>query len=130
VCRTVVAGLSLMLGVTLAYPCLSFVAQSAVASVTLFCFFYSVQSVAINFTFASGNVLVNEAALRPHIKDQVGAVNGAGHMIASAVRAIGPAFAGILWSLVTGAQIPLGYFIPFLICTLVTAAEIRLYRAM
>jgi hypothetical protein len=74
--------------------------------------------------------MVNEAGLRPHMKDQIGSINGAGHMISSSVRAIGPAFAGALWSVVTSSHLRLGMFIPFLFCSLGALLEIKLYQHM
>lgn len=29
---------------------------------------------------SSGNVMINEVGLRPHLKDQLGTINGAGHI--------------------------------------------------
>lgn len=125
-----IAGLAIMVLVTAGYPCLSFVAHNKATSLLGFSALYSLQSLAINFTFASGNVMVNEAGLKPQLKDQIGSINGAGHMISSSVRAIGPAFAGALWSIVTASHVPLGSFIPFLLCTLCALAEIKLYELM
>lgn len=119
-----------MVFVTAGYPCTSFVADNKVASLFVFCALYSLQSLAVNFCFASGNVMVNEAGLKPHVKDQIGSINGAGHMIASSVRAIGPAFAGVLWSLVTASRLAVGIFIPFLLCTVCALLEIKVYDLM
>ena len=128
--RTVVAGLSIMVLVTAGYPFISLFASNKVASLLAFCSLYSLQSLATNFCFASGNVMVNEAGMKPHVKDQIGSINGAGHMISSSVRAIGPAFAGILWSLVTASHLSTGISIPFLLCTVCALLEIRFYHLM
>lgn len=128
--RTVTAGLSIMILVTAAYPWLSLIAGNKALCIVTFCTLYSMQSLAVNFTFASGNVMVNEAGLRPHLKDQIGSINGAGHMIASSVRAVGPAFAGVLWSLVTASHLKLGVFVPFLLCTVCAFLEIKFYQLM
>lgn len=129
-CRTVIAGLSIMILVTAAYPWLSLIAGNKALCIVTFCTLYSMQSLAVNFTFASGNVMVNEAGLRPHLKDQIGSINGAGHMIASSVRAVGPAVAGVLWSLVTASHLKPGVFVPFLLCTVCAFLEIKFYQLM
>lgn len=119
-----------MIPVVLVMPSLSFVASTPAAAMGLMALLTAIQNVAVNFTFASGNVLVNEAALRPELKTQVGSINGAGHMFSSAVRAIGPATAGSLWSMITAADIQWGVFVPFLICLVLAVANIKLYSSI
>lgn len=119
-----------MLPVTVAYPLVSFTAAHEHVAMILMAALGSIQNIAVNFTFASGNVLVNEAASKPELRAQIGSVNGAGHMLASAVRAIGPAVAGSLWSLITATDMTGGVFIPFAICFAVTVANIQLYACV
>ncbi len=54
-------------------------------------------------------VLVNKAAPA----GQLGAVNGAGQMLASAVRGAGPALCGVLWAASLGMRVPWHQFLPF-----------------
>lgn len=119
-----------MIFVTAGYPCISFLAGNKFASILAFCTLYSLQSLSVNFTFASGNVMVNEAGCKPHLGEQIGSINGAGHMIASSVRSIGPAFAGALWSIVTASHLCYGQFIPYLLCTVCALLEIKFYQVM
>eukprot|EP00892_Ulva_mutabilis_P010644 jgi/Ulvmu1/7952/UM004_0185.1 len=128
--RTCIAGLLCMIPVTLAYPLISFVAPRAHVAMVLMASFGAVHNVAVNFTFASGNVLVNEAASKPELKAQIGSVNGAGHMLSSAVRAVGPALAGTLWSIITATDITGGVFVPFAICFALILANIKLYSVV
>lgn len=129
-CRTCIAGLMCMLPVTTVYPSLSFIAEHTHGAMVVMAALGAMQNVAINFTFASGNVLVNEAASRPELKSQIGSINGAGHMLSSAVRAIGPAIAGSLWSMITATDVSGGVFIPFSICFALAIASIKLYASI
>ena len=49
--------------------------------------------ICVNFTFASGNVMVNETAMTAELKEQVGTINGASATLAATFRCIGPALA-------------------------------------
>ena len=116
-----------MLPVTVLYPFVSFMAAQEHVAMILMAMLGSIQNIAVNFTFASGNVLVNEAASKPELKAQIGSVNGAGHMLASAVRGIGPAVAGSLWSIITATDMAGGVFVPFAICFALAIATMQLY---
>jgi hypothetical protein len=116
-----------MIPVTILFPLLSMLSSEKAAVLGAFTVLCSFQNIGMNFTFASGNVLVNQAALRPDLKDQVGAINGAGHMLSSAVRAVGPALAGSMWSFVAATSFPGVHFLPFLLCTVLAIAELKLY---
>lgn len=56
-------------------------------------------------------VLVNKAAPA----GQLGAVNGAGQMLASAVRGAAPAICGVIWAASLGLRMPGHQFLPFAI---------------
>lgn len=59
--------------------------------------------------FLSAVVLVNKSAPA----GQLGAVNGAGQMLASAVRGAAPAMCGMLWAASLGLRLPGHQFLPF-----------------
>jgi hypothetical protein len=54
-------------------------------------------------------VLVNKSAPA----GQLGAVNGAGQMLASAVRGAAPALCGLIWAASLGLRMPGHQFLPF-----------------
>jgi hypothetical protein len=54
-------------------------------------------------------VLVNKSAPA----GQLGAVNGAGQMLASAVRGAAPALCGVIWAASLGLRLPGHQFLPF-----------------
>lgn len=106
-CRTALTGLTVMLPVALLMPALSlFPPSHAAAMICAFAALYSAYNVGVNFTFASSNVLVNETAMTPELKDQVGSINGAGATLAAATRSFGPAVTGWLWSRATSSGLP------------------------
>jgi hypothetical protein len=71
--------------------------------------------------------MVNEVALSSELKDQLGAINGAGQTMTSVMRALGPSIAGGVWSMVTAADTSFGQFMPFWLLVLLCAAVMRLY---
>jgi hypothetical protein len=74
-----------------------------------------------------GNAMVNEVAMEPDLKDQLGSINGAGQTMSSLMRAIGPSVAGLAWSLVTAADMDYGPFLPFWALAVMTAMIVQLY---
>ena len=93
----------------------------------LFATAYSVFTIAANFVFASSNVMVNETAMTPELREHVGAINGAGATVAAAVRAVGPALGGVIWSLVASSSVSGAQFVPWLVFVLLMAGSAAVY---
>jgi hypothetical protein len=105
-----------MLPVALTLPLLSLFGQGSAhhaVMIAAFVVVYSVYNISVNFTFASGNVMVNEQAMAPELREHVGAINGAGATLAAGVRAAGPALGGWVWSLVAASGLRGALFIPW-----------------
>lgn len=121
-------GLCMMVVVTGGYPCISLIARHHIASLIACSALIAAQSCALNLTVSSGLVMINQASTQPHVKEQVGSINGASHMVVAATRVIGPSAAGALWSVVTGSHIPGGAFVPFFLCMLCTFGVMKTYQ--
>ena len=117
-----------MVVVTGGYPCISLIARHHIASLIACSALIAAQSCALNLTVSSGLVMINQASTQPHVKEQVGSINGASHMVVAATRVIGPSAAGALWSVVTGSHIPGGAFVPFFLCMLCTFGVMKTYQ--
>lgn len=68
-------------------------------------------------------VIVNLVAPR----EAMGSVNGVGQTSAAAVRALGPALAGILWSTSLGLTTPGHQFLPFTVAAVAAVVTQVLY---
>ncbi|KAI8918605.1 major facilitator superfamily domain-containing protein [Powellomyces hirtus] len=73
------------------------------------------RTIAIVFGYISIMILINNSAPSP---SSLGTVHGIGQMACSAARAVGPAFAGVLWthSAANSHAFPIDYHLPFLVC--------------
>jgi hypothetical protein len=76
----------------------------------------------------AGTAMVNEVALSSELKDQLGAINGAGQTMSALMRAVGPSIAGGAWSIVAAADTSFGQFVPFWLLALLCATVMRLYH--
>ncbi|TPX60660.1 hypothetical protein PhCBS80983_g01618 [Powellomyces hirtus] len=72
------------------------------------------RTIAIVFGYISIMILINNSAPSP---SSLGTVHGIGQMACSAARAVGPAFAGVLWthSAANSHAFPIDYHLPFLL---------------
>lgn len=75
-----------------------------------------IKAIGQSSAFTGSIIMVNAAPP----KVQLGTVNGVGQTLASFVRGVGPAGAGILWSACISIQHPGQQFVPFA-CVAVTA---------
>lgn len=82
-----------------------------------------VKAFAQSSSFTGALIMVN-AAPRP---DQLGSINGIGQTVASAVRGIGPAVGGLLFSMALGLHKPGQQFLPWAIVTSAALAAWALY---
>ncbi|KAJ3179291.1 hypothetical protein HDU87_002900 [Geranomyces variabilis] len=75
------------------------------------------RTIAIVFGYISIMIMINNSAPTPAM---LGTVHGIGQMACSAARAIGPAFAGVLWTKTAGGDLPfpVDYHLPFLLMSL------------
>jgi hypothetical protein len=82
-----------------------------------------VRAVSLSSAFTGAIILVNAA---PH-PSQLGSVNGVGQSVASFVRGVGPAAAGLLWSASLGLS-GAHQFMPFGVVTVIAVAAIVLFN--
>ncbi|KAI8590308.1 major facilitator superfamily domain-containing protein [Geranomyces variabilis] len=75
------------------------------------------RTAAIVFGYISIMIMINNSAPTPAM---LGTVHGIGQMACSAARAVGPAFAGVLWTKTAGGDLPfpVDYHLPFLLMSL------------
>ena len=90
-------------------PIAHYFSWSVMAAQLTLCAILGFKSMGASNSFSGSMILVNNAAPR----HALGKVNGAGQMVASFVRAIGPAMAGIIWGSTTQLQLPGKQFLPF-----------------
>ena len=97
-------------------PVAHYFAWSVLASQLTLCAILGFKSMGATNAFSGSMILVNNAAPR----HALGKVNGAGQMVASFVRAIGPAMAGVVWGFTTQLNLPQKQFLPFAFVSLVS----------
>ena len=99
------------------------VSSSVVAAQLVLCLILGIRIMAETNSFSSSLIMVNNAAP----KHAIGKVNGSGQMLASLVRALGPALAGVLWGSSIQLNIPGHQFIPFAALSIVAAGTQFIY---
>lgn len=102
--------------VVLLIPIAHYFSWSVVSAQLTLCAVLALKSSAASNSFSGSMILVNNAAPR----HALGKVNGAGQMVASFVRAIGPAMAGVIWGSTTQMHLPGKQFLPFAFMTVVS----------
>ncbi|KAJ3157517.1 hypothetical protein HDU86_003166 [Geranomyces michiganensis] len=75
------------------------------------------RTISIVFGYISIMIMINNSAPTPAM---LGTVHGIGQMACSAARAVGPAFAGVLWTKTAGEDLPfpIDYHLPFILMSL------------
>ena len=104
-------------------PVAYYVSGSVVAAQLVLCLVLGIRIMAETNSFSSSLIMVNNAAP----KHAIGKVNGSGQMLASLVRALGPALAGVLWGGSIQLNIPGHQFIPFAALSVVAAGTQFIY---
>lgn len=90
-------------------PVAHFASSSIVAAQVVLCVVLGFKGMAATNSFSASMILVNNAAPR----HALGKVNGTGQMLASFVRAVGPALAGVVWGSTTQLGVSGSQFISF-----------------
>ena len=90
-------------------PVAHFASSSIVAAQVVLCVVLGLKGMAATNSFSASMILVNNAAPR----HALGKVNGTGQMLASFVRAVGPALAGVVWGSTTQLGVSGAQFISF-----------------
>ena len=104
-------------------PVAYYVSDSVVAAQLMLCLILGIRIMAETNSFSSSLIMVNTAAP----KYAIGKVNGSGQMLASLVRALGPALAGVLWGSSLQLNFPGHQFIPFAALSIVAAGTQFIY---
>ncbi|DBB02074.1 TPA: hypothetical protein ACH3X1_000646 [Trebouxia sp. C0004] len=107
----------------LATPIAYYVSGSVLAAQLVLCLILGIRIMAETNAFSSSLIMVKNAAP----KHAIGKVNGSGQMLASLVRALGPALAGVLWGSSIQLNIPGHQFIPFAALSIVAAGTQFIY---
>lgn len=116
-------GLLVTAPLILVTPVAYYVSSSVVAAQLVLCLILGIRIMAETNSFSSSLIMVNNAAP----KHAIGKVNGSGQMLASLVRALGPALAGVLWGSSIQLNIPGHQFIPFAALSIVAAGTQFIY---
>ena len=90
-------------------PVAHYASASVVASQAVLCVVLACKAMAATNSFSASMILVNNAAPM----HALGKVNGTGQMLASFVRAVGPALAGVVWGSTAQLGLPGSQFISF-----------------
>ena len=90
-------------------PVAHYASASVAASQVVLCVVLACKAMAATNSFSASMILVNNAAPM----HALGKVNGTGQMLASFVRAIGPALAGVVWGSTASLGLPGAQFISF-----------------
>lgn len=90
-------------------PIAHYFSWSVISAQLTLCAILAFKSMGASNSFSGSMIMVNNAAPR----HALGKVNGAGQMVASFVRAIGPAMAGVIWGSTTQLDLPGKQFLPF-----------------
>lgn len=90
-------------------PVAHYFSASVVAAQVVLCLVLSCKAMAATNSFSASMILVNNAAPM----HALGKVNGTGQMLASFVRAVGPALAGAVWGSTASLGLPGSQFISF-----------------
>lgn len=109
-------GLTATAPFVLLIPIAHYFSWSVAAAQLMLCVILGFKSMGASNAFSGSMILVNNASPR----HALGKVNGAGQMVASFVRAIGPAMAGIVWGSTTQLHTPGKQFFPFAFVSVVS----------
>lgn len=125
----VTLGLAVMLAALLTLPTLSLLPASRPGlTLAALAALQAMSQLAVNFAFSTGNAMVNEVAMGPDLRDQLGAINGAGQTLSALARGAGPCLAGAAWSLIAAAGAPpWGPFVPFWLLAGLAGVVLRMY---
>ncbi len=104
-------------------PVAHYASRSVLAAQVTLCLILGFKSMGAANAFSGSMILVNNASP----KHAFGKVNGAGQMLASFVRAIGPAGAGLVWGSTTQLHLAGKQFMPFAFVTVVALLTQLLY---
>lgn len=113
--RTYGAIVSCRIGLVATAPCILLIpvahyfSASVVASQVVLCIVLACKAMAATNSFSASMILVNNAAPM----HALGKVNGTGQMLASFVRAVGPALAGVVWGSTASLGLAGSQFISF-----------------
>ena len=104
-------------------PIAHYFSWSVISAQLTLCAILAFKSMGASNSFSGSMILVNNAAPR----HSLGKVNGAGQMVASFVRAIGPAMAGVIWGSTTQLELPGKQFLPFAFVSVISFLTQFLY---
>ena len=116
-------GLLVTAPTVLLIPVAHYFSWSVVAAQLALCVILGLKSMGAANAFSGSMILVNNASP----KHAFGKVNGCGQMVASFVRAIGPAGAGLVWGGTAQLQLAGKQFMPFAVVTAVALLTQLLY---
>ncbi|DBA90651.1 TPA: hypothetical protein ACH3X1_003874 [Trebouxia sp. C0004] len=116
-------GLLVTAPTVLLIPVAHYFSWSVVAAQLALCLVLGLKSMGAANAFSGSMILVNNASP----KHAFGKVNGCGQMVASFVRAIGPAGAGLVWGGTAQLQLAGKQFMPFALVTAVALLTQLLY---
>ena len=116
------AGLLAGCPLIMSIPVATLVGANKLAAQLYLCLSLSLKNVAATHAFTSSMILVNHAG-----RHALGPVNGAGQMLASFVRAIGPALAGVIWGFSLHMSLPGSQFLPFATAAIVALLNQFIY---
>ena len=116
------AGLLAGCPLIMSIPVATLVGGNKLAAQLYLCLSLSLKNVAATHAFTSSMILVNHAG-----RHALGPVNGAGQMLASFVRAIGPALAGVIWGFSLHLSLPGSQFVPFATAAIVALLNQFIY---
>ena len=116
-------GLLVTAPTVLLIPVAHYAAHSVVAAQVTLCLILGIKSMGAANAFSGSMILVNNASP----KHAFGKVNGCGQMVASFVRAIGPAGAGVVWGSTSQLHFAGKQFLPFAFVTVVALLTQLLY---
>ncbi|DBA69909.1 TPA: hypothetical protein ACH3X2_012406 [Trebouxia sp. C0005] len=116
-------GLLVTAPTVLLIPVSHYFSWSVIAAQLALCLILGLKSMGAANAFSGSMILVNNASP----KHAFGKVNGCGQMVASFVRAIGPAGAGLVWGGTAQLQLAGKHFMPFALVTAVALLTQLLY---